>query len=125
MFETEESKIAVAILLTFAILLVTGVYPQYVLWITIAIVALLVVLTIYSVLVKKRSGEPQDERSAKCSLLASRNGFIVAIALISLIAVATKLGATISIDSLVQMAWGWSIGTYFISYLAYKRFGLA
>ncbi|CAJ35624.1 hypothetical protein NRC14 [Methanocella arvoryzae MRE50] len=95
------------------------------LWMTIAVVALLVVLTIYSVLVKKRSGEPQDERSAKCSLLASRNGFIVAIALVTLLGVTVKLGAPISMDSLVQMTWGLSTATYFLSYIAYKRLGLA
>ncbi|WP_424357687.1 hypothetical protein [Methanocella sp. MCL-LM] len=125
MFKTEESKIAIVILLTFAVLLVTGVYPEYVLWLTVAVIALLILLAIYALVTKKSKGEPQDERSARCSLLASRNGFIMAIVLITLIAVATRLGATISIDSLVQMAWGLSMATFFLSYLAYKRFGLA
>ena len=39
MFKTEESRIAIVILLTFAVLLVTGMYPQYVLWATIALSA--------------------------------------------------------------------------------------
>lgn len=125
MFKTEESKVAIAILLTFAVLLVTGVYPQYVLWMTIAVVALLILLTIYTLVARKKSGEPQDERSAKCSLMASRNGFIVAVILVTLLGVTVKLGIPISIDSLVQMIWGLSMATYFLSYLVYKRFGLA
>jgi cobalamin synthase len=125
MFKTEESKIALVILLTFAVLLVTGVYPQYVMWMTIAVIALLIVLAIFAVLSKKRYGEPQDERSAKCSLMASRNGLIMAMVLIALLGVAVKLGSTMSIDSLVQTVWGLSVATYFLSYLAYKRFGLA
>lgn len=125
MFRTEESKMAIVILLTFAVLLVTGVYPQYVLWMTVAVVALLIVLATYTALSKKSYGEPQDERSAKCSLLASRNGFVAAIILITLLGVTVKLGAPISIESLVQMVWGLSMATYFLSYLGYKRFGLA
>lgn len=125
MFKTEESKIAIVILLTFAVLLVTGVYPQYVLWLTAAVVALMIILAIYGLVVKKKQGEPQDERSAKCSLMATRNGFIVAMILVALLGVAVKLGSTMSIDSMVQIIWGLSIATYFLSYLAYKRFGLA
>jgi uncharacterized membrane protein len=125
MFKTEESKTAIVILLTFAVLLATGVYPQYVLLLTIAVVALIVLLAIYELVVKKKSGEPQDERSAKCSLLASRNGFIAAIVLVTLVGVAVKLGAPISMDSLIQMTWGLSMAAYFLSYLAYKRLGLA
>jgi uncharacterized membrane protein len=125
MFKTEESKIAIVILLTFAVLLATGVYPQYVLWLTAAVVVLMIILAIYGLVVKKKQGEPQDERSAKCSMMASRNGFIVAILLVTLLGVVVKLGAPISMDSLIQMVWGLSMATYFLSYLTYKRFGLA
>jgi hypothetical protein len=125
MFKTEESKTAIVILLTFAVLLVTGVYPQYVLWLTAAVVALMIILAIYGLVVKKKQSEPQDERSAKCSLMASRNGLIIAMILIAALGVAVKLGSTMSMDSLVQIVWGLSVATYFLSYLAYKRFGLA
>lgn len=125
MFKTEESKTAIVILLTFAVLLVTGVYPQYVLLMTVAVVALLILLAVYGLVSKKKYGEPQDERSAKCSLMASRNGFIVAVILVTLLGVTVKLGIPISMDSLVQMVWGLSMATYFLSYLGYKRLGLA
>ncbi|MGA9140616.1 MAG: hypothetical protein WBZ29_10355 [Methanocella sp.] len=121
MLKTEESRIAIVILLTFIVLLVTGIYPQYVLWMTAAIIVLLVVLAIYAALSKKRYGEPQDERTAKCSMTASRNGFIVAMILTALLAVAVKLGSPIGIDGMVQIVWGLSMMTYFLSYIYYKR----
>ncbi len=46
MLKTEESRIAVVIMLTFAVLLVSGIYPQYVLWATVAVLGLMVVLGI-------------------------------------------------------------------------------
>ncbi len=92
MLKTEESRIAIVILLTFAVLLVSGIYPQYVLWATVAVLGLMVVLGIYAALTKHK-GEPQDERTAKCSLMASRNGFVVVTVLIVLLAAAVRLGA--------------------------------
>jgi uncharacterized membrane protein len=121
MLKTEESRIAIVILLTFIVLLVTGIYPQYVLWMTTAIIALLILLAVYATLSKKRYGEPQDERTAKCSMRASRNGFIIAMVLTALLAVAVKLGSPIGIDGMVQIVWGLSMTTYFLSYLYYKR----
>jgi hypothetical protein len=120
MLKTEESRIAIVILLTFAALLVTGIYPQYVLWATVALIGLIVALGVYAALTKKK-GEPQDERSARCSLMASRNGFIVVTILISLIAAAVSLGAPYSPIDMVQIVWGFGVMTYFLSYLYYKR----
>lgn len=121
MFKTEESRIAVAILATFALLLVTGIYPQYVLWATIALTVLIIGLMAYAMLTKKPAGEVQDERSAKCSLAASRNGFVVAIALMALLAAAVSLGAPYSVITIAQIVWGLSIAVYLLSYLYYKR----
>ena len=120
MLKTEESRIAIVILMTFALLLLTGIYPQYVLWATVAVIGIIIALCIYAVLTRKK-GEPQDERTRQCSLIASRNGFIVAIVLLTLIAAAIRLGAPYSLVDMVQIVWGLSIMTYFLSYLYCKR----
>ena len=121
MLKTEESRIAIIILLTFALLLVTGVYPQYVLVLTAVLVAGGIVLGIYLWLTGKKEGEMQDERSERCSLKASRNGFVVSIVLTALLAVAVKLGSPLDIFEMVQIVWGLGMATYFLSYLYYKR----
>lgn len=124
MFSTEESKISVVILLTFALLLVTGILPGYVLFTTVAFIMVLIGLAAYKYLSKTPKisfRETQDERSAKCSLAASRNGFIVAIVLMALLAAAVSLGAPFSVITVAQIVWGVSMATYFLSYLYYKR----
>jgi uncharacterized membrane protein len=75
----------------------------------------------YAMLTKKSAGEVQDERSAKCSLAASRNGFVVAIALMALLAATVSLGAPYSVITVAQIVWGLSIAVYLLSYLYYKR----
>jgi uncharacterized membrane protein len=120
MLKTEESRIAVVILLTFAVLLVSGIFPQYVLWATVAILGFMAVLGIYAALTKHK-GEPQDERTAKCSLMASRNGFVVVTVLIVLIAASVRLGAPYSPIDMVQIVWGFGVMTYMLSYFYYKR----
>ncbi len=121
MFRTEESRIAVVILATFALLLATGIFPQYVLWITVALLVLIIGLAVYSCLTKKRSAEVQDERTAKCSLAASRNAFIVAMGLMALIGAAASMGAPFTVVSATQVVWGLSITVYLLSYLYYKK----
>jgi uncharacterized membrane protein len=80
----------------------------------------MVILGIYGA-VTKHKGEPQDERTAKCSLMASRNGFVVATILIALIAVGVRLGAPYSPIDMVQIVWGFGVMTYLLSYLYYKK----
>lgn len=121
MLRTEESKISLVILLTFALLLVTGVFPLYVLFTTIAFIIVLVGFVIYCYMAKREPGEVQDERSMKCSLAASRNGFMVAVTLIALLAAATSLGAPYSVITAAQIVWGLSIASYLLSYEYYKR----
>ncbi|BAI62803.1 hypothetical protein MCP_2731 [Methanocella paludicola SANAE] len=121
MIKTEESRIAVVILATFALLLVTGIFPQYVLWMTVGLIGLIVGLAIYAYLTKRKSTEVQDERSARCSLAASRNGFIVAIALIALIGAAVSIGAPFTVIGATQVVWGLSMAAYLLSYLYYKK----
>jgi uncharacterized membrane protein len=121
MFKTEESRIAIVILGSFALLLITGVFPQYVLWGSIALIALIVGLAAYSWLAKKKPGDIPDERTALYSLKASRNGFAAAMLLLALLAAAVSLGAHFSIIDVAQMAWGLSMAAYFLSYLYYKN----
>jgi uncharacterized membrane protein len=121
MLKTEESRIAIVILFTFALLLITGVYPQYVLVMTSVMVAGGIVLGIYLWLTGKKEGERQDERSERCSLMASRNGFLVSIVLMALLAVALKLGSPLSTFEMIQIIWGLGMATYLLSYLYYKR----
>ncbi len=121
MLRTEESRFGIAILATFALLLVTGIYPQYVMWMTLGLLALIVGLAIYAYLTKRKNTEVQDERSARCSLAASRNGFIVAMALIALIGAAVSIGATFTVIGATQVVWGLSMAAYFLSYLYYKK----
>jgi uncharacterized membrane protein len=121
MLRTEESRISVVILATFALLLVTGIFPQYVLWATIALVILILGLMAYAWLAKKKAGEIPDERSAKCSMAASRNGFVMAMVVLALSGAAASMGAPLTVVAVTQIVWGLSMAAYFLSYLYYKR----
>jgi uncharacterized membrane protein len=121
MLRTEESRMSVVILATFAILLVTGIFPEYVMWMTAGLLVLIVGLGVYAYLTKKQSTEVQDERSAKCSLAASRNGFAVAMVLVALIGAAVSMGAPFTVIGAAQVVWGLSMATYLLSYLYYKK----
>jgi uncharacterized membrane protein YjfL (UPF0719 family) len=123
MLRTEESRISVVIMATFALLLVTGIFPQYVLWMTAGLLVLIIGLAVYARLTKKQSAEVQDERSAKCSLAASRNGFIVAMGFMALIGAAVSMGAPFTVVDATQVVWGLSMATYLLSYLYYKKAG--
>lgn len=123
MLRTEESRISVVIMATFALLLVTGIFPQYVLWMTAGLLVLIIGLAVYASMTKKQSAEVQDERSAKCSLAASRNGFIVAMGFMALIGAAVSMGAPFTVVDATQVVWGLSMATYLLSYLYYKKAG--
>jgi uncharacterized membrane protein len=121
MLRTEESRMSVVILATFAILLVTGIFPEYVMWMTAGLLVLIIGLGVYAYLTKKQSTEVQDERSAKCSLAASRNGFAVAMVLVALTGAAVSMGAPFTVIGAAQVVWGLSMATYLLSYLYYKK----
>jgi uncharacterized membrane protein len=122
MLKTEESRVGVVIMITFAVLLLSGIFPQYVLWTTVALLFLIAGLAVYaSISKRKKRNEPQDERTAKCSLMASRNGFILAMVLLAMIAAAVRMGAPYSPVDMVQIVWGLGIMTYLLSYLYYKK----
>ena len=54
-------------------------------------------------------------------LMASRNGFIAAMVLIALVAVAVDSTPRWAWPGMIQMVWGLGIATYLLSYLYYKR----
>jgi uncharacterized MAPEG superfamily protein len=120
-FRTKESKIAAVILLTFALLLITGVFPQYMLVGTIVVALAIAALWAYAIISKKRMGEPQDERSERCSLLATQNAFMAMILLTAFVVVAVQAGWLT--DAIVGLRSIWMLGmtVYLLSYLVYKR----
>lgn len=125
MFQSQESKVAAILLLTFALLLITGVFPQYMLVTTAVFVTLGALFGLYLWLAGRKRGERPDERSERCSLLATRNGFLAGILLTAFMAVAVQLGFTLDLLAALRSIWALTMSVYFLSYLAYKRFGLA
>lgn len=122
MFKTKESKVAAVIMLTFALLLITGVFPQYVLAGTVVVALAIAALWAYAAVSKKRMGEPKDERSERCSLLATQNAFMAMLVLTAFVVVAVQMGWLA--DAIVGLRSIWLLGmtVYLVSYLAYKRF---
>jgi hypothetical protein len=123
--KSEESKVAVLILLTFSLLLITNVFPQYMIMTTAAMIALGVILGIYLWATSRKSGERKDERSERCSLLASRNEFLAGIVLTALLAVLVQAGSPVDMLSALRSIWALGMAAYFLWYLAYKRVAMA
>ncbi|MGE5548883.1 MAG: hypothetical protein ACM3RR_00130 [Bacillota bacterium] len=129
-FNTEEQKVGWITLFTSIVMVVTT-------WITIAevdkslvriimagyviILVTIVAVGIYERRVKKVKPEPQDERSALCSLKATRNAFLCALVLMAVYMVLGSLGAPLAKILALQTIFGISLAVYSISYLYYKR----
>lgn len=122
MFKTEESRIGAVILLTFALLLLAMVFDMYVVIGSTVIFLAIMLLLVFAVLTGKNIGQPKDERTALCSLNATRNGFVTAIVLMTLLTVAAQLKITpLTTVDVLSAAWGLSVMVYMLSYLFYKR----
>ncbi len=68
MFTTEESKVAVAILASFGLLLVTLILDMYdAVGMAIALVAI-ILFVFFAMAILKKPKEPRDERSERCSI---------------------------------------------------------
>lgn len=119
--KSEESKVGLVLLLTFALLLLTGVFPQYVLSITLVMVLLGVLLGLYMWRMGWKSGDRKDERSERCSLLASRNAFMAMMLLTALSTVLVQLGTDLAMLYPFRSIWALGMTVYFLSYLVYKR----
>ena len=104
-----------------ALCLISGILPQYVLETTLFFVGLGVLAGVYLWLAGKKAGDRMDERSERCSLLASRNAFLVSILLATFLAVLLQLG--VQIDSIISLRTVWALGltAYLVSYAVYRR----
>jgi uncharacterized membrane protein len=76
---------------------------------------------IYESRVKKVKPEPQDERSALCSLKATRNAFLFSLVLMAVYMVLGQMGAPLVKMLALQTIFGVSLAAYSISYLYYQR----
>jgi 4-hydroxybenzoate polyprenyltransferase len=121
--KTEESKVAMAIVLSYGLLLATMVLIEYAVAEATIILVALVLFVFFAYQMMKKPKEPRDERSERCSFLATRNGFIVSIIAIGafmLFARAAALSAHGIVDMLSAI-WGAGVVTYILSYLYYQR----
>jgi hypothetical protein len=123
MFNTEESRVAGLILLTFALLMVTGVYEPFVVIATIIVLIAITLFAIYMFYIQKKKPEPQDERTERCSFLATRNGFMAAITITALMAAVSKISATsLNVSEMMSTVWGLSVAAYLLTYMHHKKF---
>lgn len=129
-FGTEEQKVGWVTLFTSIVMVVTA-------WITIAgidqslvrimiagyaiLFAVIVAAGIYERRVKKAKPEPQDERSAMCSLKATRNAFLFGLVLMAVYMVLGSMGAPLAKILALQTIFGISLAVYSVSYLYYTR----
>jgi hypothetical protein len=119
--KSEETKVIFVLALTFALFLFTGILPQYVLFITLVIVAIGIILGLYLWRAGKKAGGRIDERSERCSFLATRNAFLVSILLATFQAVMVQMG--IQLDQIISLRTIWALGltAYLVSYALYRR----
>jgi hypothetical protein len=123
MLKIEETKVAVAIAASFGLLVVWLVLDMFnVFGLAIALVGIILIL-LFARLILKKPKDLRDERSERCSLLATRNGFIaliLAVPAYGIIALAAGLPAYWIIDNL-SLIWGLGVMAYMLSYLYYLR----
>jgi hypothetical protein len=120
--KSEESKVGLVLMLTFALFLITGVLPQYVLLSTVIMVALGVALGVYLWLAGKKAGDRKDERTERGSFLACRNAFMAVMLLVTFMAVIEQLGTHLDLIDSLRSVWSLGFTAYLLSYLIYKRF---
>jgi uncharacterized membrane protein len=122
MLKTEESKVAMAVLISFGLLLVTLVQTMWAMAEAVIVMIAVVLFAVFAVNIMKKPREKRDERSERCSFMATRNGFVVAvigIAAYSVFALETTLSSHSIID-LMSAIWGAIIITYMLSYFYYQ-----
>jgi Flp pilus assembly protein TadB len=129
-FDTEEQKVGWVTLFTSIVMVIT-------VWMTVAevdksfvrimiagyviIFVAIVAAGFYERRVKKAEPEPQDERSAMCSLKATRNTFLFALVLMAVYMILGSIGAPLAKILALQTIFGISLAVYSLSYLYYKR----
>ncbi|OPY27265.1 MAG: hypothetical protein A4E28_02083 [Methanocella sp. PtaU1.Bin125] len=129
-FNTEEQKVGWIAWLTSIVMVITA-------WMTVAevdrsmvqimiagyvvIFLAIVVAGVYQTRIKKVKPEPRDERSALCSLKATRNAFLSGLVLMAFYMLVGQLGAPLTKILALQTIFGISLAMYSLSYLYYKR----
>lgn len=122
MIKIEEIRIAGAVLISFALMLGTALQASDVIAFVFLGAITLAVVAVTGMASRKHLPEKRDERSAMCSLLATRNAFVAAIVQIGIYVALLQL--TVSMTDTVDVLaiiWGVSVGVYLVTYLYYKR----
>ena len=88
---------------------------------TVLMALIVICIIIYYNRVKKVKPEPQDERTALCSLKSSRNAFLTTLALLAVYMILGQLGAPLLKIMALQSIWLIAVVAYLVSYLHYKR----
>jgi uncharacterized membrane protein len=123
--KTEESKAAAVILLTWLVfmpMIIIKVFSEFAMWALAmfgVVVLSMLVIYLYSRRSRTFEGLAYDERTKNFSLKSSRNGFFMAIAAATLLAVCIWLGSQIGAFDAIMWVWAWATAAYMLSYLYY------
>lgn len=121
MRKTEEVAVAIVVVLSFVLMLGTALQASDVLAFLFPGALAMAVIAVARLAFRKRTDEKFDERSALCSLKATRNAFFAAVAQIGIYVALLQL--TVSLTSTVDVLiiiWGVSVGVYLLSYFFYR-----
>ncbi|HMK48374.1 MAG TPA: hypothetical protein VK436_17250 [Methanocella sp.] len=120
-----EEAIAVAIIvITYGLLLVALVSDLYVIIGSTIIFLAALLLLVFTKFLQMTRSKPDDERSARCSVTAARNGFAVALVLLAALTVVYQLHfAPLSMTDVLSTIWGICTVVYVLSYSHYMRVG--
>jgi hypothetical protein len=129
-FRTEESRIWLVYLATGIVMFITSLMnaqetAPYMVPIVISgtVIGIILILACMAYLQKTNKEKPeiQDERSAMCSLKATRNAFLIALVFLAIYMIFGQMGAPLVKISALQSVWGISVAAYTVSYFYYKR----
>lgn len=118
MRKTEEFKVLGIITITLILLLAFGLSSSDVLaFLLLGLIAVVLGLAYYRFVKKERMG-PVDERSERISFVASRNGFLTVILLLTFDAILSHLYPSLTtITDVAIIAWGLGVFAYIATYL--------
>lgn len=122
MRKTEEFKVLGIITLTLTLLLAFCLGTSDVLALLLLGFIGIILALAYNRYIKKERIGPTDERSERLSFIASRNGFLAAILLLTFDAVISHVYPSLAtITDVAIIAWGLGVFVYLATYLAGMR----
>lgn len=122
MRKTEEFKVLGIITLTLVLLLAFCLGTSDVLALLLLGLIGIGVALAYAVYIKKERMGPADERSERISFMASRNGFLAIILLLTFDAVASHVYPSLTtITETTIIAWGLGVFVYLLTYIVGVR----